>query len=67
MNCGFKEGGVCSKVNDPKIHRGCKMAKMFHENKAQVDRVIRDRIRGWIPVKDYPELTIHFTVMIPEE
>ncbi|QJA08615.1 hypothetical protein HF520_06515 [Romboutsia sp. CE17] len=42
------------------------MVKMFKTGHAQTDRVLHDRVRGWMPVVGYPELMIHFTVMIPE-
>lgn len=66
QQAGFEEGKICASVNDPKSHRGCKMAKMFQEGRAQTDIMISGKIRGWIPVRDYPDLTVHFTLKIPE-
>ena len=51
----------------PEIHRGCKLAEMFRSGEARTDRVIPDRVRGWMPVQGYPDLCVHFAVMIPEE
>ena len=64
---GFAPGCVCAKVGAPEIHRQCKLTKLFQTGKAQTDNVIEDRIRGWMPVEGYPDLSVHFAVMIPEE
>lgn len=64
---GFIPDAVCAKVGAAEIHRQCKMGKMFKTGLPQADRVIPDRIRGWIPLEDYPELMVHFTILIPEE
>lgn len=66
-NAGFETGKICARVNSPSSHAGCKMAKMFAEGKAQTDIVIPGKIRGWIPVQGYADLTVHFTLAIPEE
>lgn len=64
---GFAPGCVCAKVGAPEIHRGCKLSEMFRSGEARTDRVIPDRVRGWMPVEGYPDLSVHFAVMIPEE
>ena len=64
---GFAPGCVCAKVGAPEIHRQCKLTKLFQTGEAQTDNVIEDRIRGWMPVEGYPDLSVHFAVMIPEE
>ena len=64
---GFAPGCVCAKVGAPEIHRQCKLIKLFQTGEAQTDNVIEDRIRGWMPVEGYPDLSVHFAVMIPEE
>lgn len=64
---GFAPGSVCAKVGAPEIHRGCKLAEMFRTGEARTDRVIPDRVRGWMPVEGYPDLCVHFAVMIPKE
>ena len=63
---GFAPGCVCAKVGAPEIHRGCKLSEMFRSGEARTDRVIPDRVRGWMPVEGYPDLSVHFAVMIPE-
>ena len=64
---GFAPGCVCAKVGAPEIHRQCKLTRLFQAGEAQTDNVIEDRIRGWMPVEGYPDLSVHFAVMIPEE
>ena len=64
---GFVEGATCVKVGDPSIHRRCKLRKMFQTGEAQTDRVIPDRIRGWMPVAGRDDVCVHFAVFIPEE
>ena len=64
---GFAPGCVCAKVGAPEIHRQCKLTKLFQTGEAQTDNVIEDRIRGWMLVEGYPDLSVHFAVMIPEE
>ena len=64
---GFAPGCVCAKVGAPEIHRGCKLSEMFRTGEARTDRVIPDRVRGWMPVEGYPDLCVHFAVMIPGE
>lgn len=63
---GFVPGAVCARVGAPETHRGCKMAKCFATGQAQTDRVLPDRIRGWLPVEGQPELLVHFAIFIPE-
>lgn len=64
---GFLPGCVCATVGTPGTHRECKLMKALRTGEAQYDRVLPDRIRGWIPLPDYPDTVVHFTIMIPEE
>ncbi len=63
----FVPGAVCAKIGDPAIHKGCKHRKMFETGHAQHDNVMPDRVRGWMPVKGYPDLCVHFAIPIPKE
>ncbi len=63
---GFGAGCTCSKVGDPAIHKGCKLAKMFKGGEAITDNVLPDRIRGWMPVPGREDLCVHFAVMLPQ-
>lgn len=64
---GFIPGAVCAKVGAPAIHRECKLMKALQTGEAQYDRRLPDRIRGWIPLKEYADTVVHFAIMIPEE
>lgn len=64
---GFTPGINCATVGDRTIHRQCKHGAMFREEKAQTDNVLKDRIRGWMPVSGREDICIHFALPIPEE
>ncbi len=64
---GYLPGLTCATIGAKEMHRGCKFAKTFQTGQAQTDNVLSDRIRGWMPVQGYPELIVHFAVMIPDE
>ncbi len=63
---GFMPNVLCAKIASPDIHKKCKMAITFKTGEAHADRVIEDRIRGWQPVPGYPDLVVHFAIMIPD-
>ena len=63
---GFMPDVLCAKVASPDIHKKCKMAITLKTGMAHADRVIEDRIRGWQPVLGYPDLVVHFAIMIPD-
>lgn len=63
---GFAPGAVCSQVGDPESHRCCKMGALMCSGQAQVDRVLPDRIRGWLPVAGHPGLCVHFALFLPD-
>lgn len=64
---GFIAGICCAKVGEPSSHKGCKSAALMKTGCAQTDRPASDRIRGWVPVKDHPNIYVHYTLMIPQE
>lgn len=63
---GLTEGQVCAKIGAPESHRGCRKALALSTRTAQVDRPIENKIRAWVPVEGYPEVVVHFSVMLPE-
>ena len=67
QSMGFMPNTICAKVASPEIHKKCKMAITLKTGEAHTDRVIEDRIRGWQPVPGYPDLVVHFAIMIPNE
>lgn len=64
---GFTVGVICAKVGAPKSHRDCKMMKMFQTGETQIDHVLPDRIRGWMPIPGQPDLCIHFGLPLLRE
>lgn len=64
---GFIPDKCCATVGEPCSHRGCKSALMLKTGLAQIDRPSIDRVRGWIPLAGYPDIYVHFTLMLPEE
>ena len=63
---GFTEGQVCAKIGAPESHRGCRKALALSTQTAQVDRPVENKIRAWVPVEGYPEVVVHFSVMLPD-
>lgn len=63
---GLTEGQVCAKIGAPESHRGCRKALALSTQAAQVDRPIENKIRAWVPIEGYPEVVVHFSVMLPE-
>ena len=63
---GLTEGQVCAKIGAPESHRGCRKALALSTQTAQVDRPIENKIRAWVPVEGYPEVVVHFSVILPE-
>ena len=61
---GFKPGMRCCDV--PGSHKECKFAAAFKNHKGYTDNVLEGKIRGWMPVEGFPDLIVHFTVVIPE-
>ena len=64
---GFTEGIVCARVGAPESHKGCMANLTLKTQTAQLDRMLKDRIRGWIPLEGHKDLFVHFTLPIPEE
>lgn len=64
---GFKVGVCCARVGDPSTHRGCKSAQLLKSKQAQSDRPEKGRIRGWVPIKGYDSIYVHYTLQLPEE
>ncbi len=39
---------------------------MLSTQTAQIDRPIPEKIRAWVPIDGYPDVVVHFSVMLPE-
>ena len=63
---GLAVGQICAKMGNPESHKGCKKALALSTQKAQVDRPVENKIRAWLPIEGYPDLVVHFSVVLPE-
>ena len=63
---GLAAGQICAKIGAPESHKGCKKALALSSQKAQMDRPIENKIRAWLPIEGYPDLVVHFSVVLPE-
>ncbi len=63
---GLTAGQICSKMGPPESHKGCRKALALSTDTAQVDRPVENRIRAWVPVNGYPDIVVHFSIVLPE-
>ncbi len=63
---GLTDGQICANIGAPESHKGCRKALALSTRTAQVDRPIPGKVRAWIPIDGYPEVVVHFSVMLPE-
>lgn len=63
---GFAPGQICSRMGAPESHRGCRKALALATGEAQIDRPVENKIRAWAPIEGYPEIVVHFSVVLPE-
>ena len=63
---GLVAGQICAKMGPPESHKGCRKALALSTQTAQVDRPVENKIRAWIPVDGYPDIVVHFSVVLPE-
>lgn len=62
---GFKPGVACFAAGTPEQHKGCKANEALSMNQAvhQVNAE-KDTIRFWLPVKDCPDVYVHFPLKL---
>ena len=63
---GLTVGQVCARIGAPESHKGCRKALALSTQTAQVDRPNPEKIRAWVPIDGYPEIVVHFSVVLPE-
>lgn len=66
LAAGLSEGQICAKIGSPESHRGCRKSLAIKTSTAQVDRPVENKIRGWIPMEEYPDIVVHFSLALPE-
>lgn len=65
-SAGLSAGQICVKMGAPESHRACKKALALSTQTAQMDMPAENKIRAWVPLEGYPELVVHFSVLLPE-
>ena len=63
---GLAPGQICAKMGAPESHRGCKKALVLSTGEAQIDRPVENKIRAWAPIDGYPDLVVHFSIVLPD-
>lgn len=58
-------GQICAKIGAPESHRGCRKALALRTATPQIDRPAEGKIRAWIPVDGWPEVVVHFGLVLP--
>ena len=66
LKAGHKEGETCSKVGKPEMHRSCLKAQVLRSQEPGLDRPNDQKIRGWVPIQGFPDLVVHFALVVPE-
>ncbi len=66
-DAGFIRGCCCAKIGKPEIHKGCLAHRMFQTMEAQLDCPSEGKVRGWVPVQGHDDLSVHFTLIVPEK
>jgi len=62
---GMEAGQICAKMGTPEAHRGCLKHIALATRTAQIDRPSTNKIRGWLPVENYPDIVVHFSLEVP--
>ena len=63
---GRKPGEICAQLGAPESHRGCRKMAALDTGTGQLDRPFAERVRGWVPLKGYPDVVVHFSLAVPE-
>ncbi|KZL88486.1 hypothetical protein [Clostridium magnum] len=64
QSMGMKTEVPCFAIGTPEAHKGCMANEAITSNKAQVQHVGSEKIKYWLPVKDYPDVYVHYTITI---
>jgi len=64
QNMGMKTEVPCFAIGTPEAHKGCKANEAISSSKAQILNADSQRIKYWLPVKDCPDVYVHYTITI---
>jgi hypothetical protein len=59
---GWVEGVPCFAAGNPESHKACKANEALATFTGQSLQVDGNRIKFWIPVKDCPDIFVHFNI-----
>ncbi len=61
---GMKVGVPCFSIGMPESHKACKATEALSSKSGQRMNVESKRIKFWVPVRNYPDVYVHFTIPI---
>lgn len=64
---GMTAGVPCFAFGDPESHKACNANGALATNLGQRMNVAPGKIKFWSPVRDCPDVFVHFTVLIDPE
>ena len=63
---GMEVGVSCLAIGTPESHKGCKANKALFPNKGQRMNTEPGEIKFWSPVRDCPDVYIHFKIPVEQ-
>ena len=63
---GRVPGEICAAFGAPESHKGCRKMEALSTGEGKLDRPFAERVRGWVPLKDWPDVVVHFSLAVPE-
>lgn len=61
---GMETGVPCFSIGNPESHKACKANEALSLNQGQRMNVEPGKIKFWIPVGNYPDVYVHFTIPV---
>jgi hypothetical protein len=61
---GMEVGIPCFSSGIPESHKACKATEALSSKQGQRMNVESKKIKFWIPVRNYPDVYVHFTIPI---
>lgn len=61
---GMEIGVPCFLIGNPESHKACKANEALSSNKGQRMNVEPGKIKFWNPVRDCPDVYVHFTIAV---
>lgn len=61
---GMEAGVPCFSIGNPESHKACKSNEALSLNKGQRMNVEPGKIKFWSPVRNCPDVYVHFTIPV---